>query len=160
MQRTTESMIRITWKKALRRAVLSGAVASIASAATLALCGKIERGTAPGPINGPSQWVWGRHAAHRREAAARYTLIGYLIHHMAATGWAILHEKYLRPARAPGSAFREVRNGAATAAVACLVDYRLTPKRLEPGFDAQLSRKSLVLVYAAFAIGLAITSRK
>jgi hypothetical protein len=39
------------------------------------------------------------------------------------------------------------------------VDYKLTPRRLQPGFEAQLSKKSLVYVYAAFAIGLAIGAR-
>mgnify|MGYP006154148737 CR=1 FL=1 len=36
------------------------------------------------------------------------------------------------------------------------VDYKLTPRRLQPGFEAQLSKKSLFLVYAAFAVGLTV----
>jgi hypothetical protein len=51
-----------------------------------------------------------------------------------------------------------VAAAAATAATASFVDYQLTPKRLEPGFDKQLSRRSLAMVYAAFAAGLAIAA--
>ena len=49
--------------------------------------------------------------------------------------------------------------GAVTAAaVACFVDYRLTPRRLTPGFEHRLSSKALLAVYACFAVGLAIGS--
>jgi hypothetical protein len=44
---------------------------------------------------------------------------------------------------------------AATTAAACFTDYRLTPHRLQPGFEQHLSRTSLAAVYGAFALGLA-----
>jgi hypothetical protein len=46
--------------------------------------------------------------------------------------------------------------GAAVATLAATVDYTITPKRLTPGFEARLPVPSLVAVYAAFAIGLAL----
>jgi hypothetical protein len=36
------------------------------------------------------------------------------------------------------------------------VDYRLTPRRLMPGYERRLSQPSLLAVYAAFAAGLAL----
>lgn len=48
-----------------------------------------------------------------------------------------------------------VAAAAATSAVACFTDYRLTPRRLQPGFEQRLSTASLTAVYAAFAFGLA-----
>lgn len=42
-----------------------------------------------------------------------------------------------------------------TTALACFTDYQLTPPRLRPGFEQRLSRRSLLLVYGAFGIGLA-----
>ena len=42
--------------------------------------------------------------------------------------------------------------------LANVVDYQLVPKRLQPGFDKHVSRKSLFAVYAAFGLGLAIGS--
>ena len=49
-------------------------------------------------------------------------------------------------------------NHGPTGPLANIVDFQLTPKRFRPGFETQLSRKSLLAVYAAFAIGLAIAS--
>ena len=149
---------RKTWTQALQDGCFSGAVASILSAAALATCGRLEGGTAAGPMNGPSQWIWGRFAKHRRSASVRHTVVGYLIHHVMASGWAVLHEKTFGTTGSQRSAGRELRNGAATAALACFVDYRLTPKRLEPGFEAQLSKTSLLAVYSAFAVGLAVSA--
>jgi hypothetical protein len=40
-------------------------------------------------------------------------------------------------------------------ALAAFVDYRLTPKRLTPGFEAHLSRSSMLGVFAAIGVGLA-----
>lgn len=144
----------ISWRSALRRAWVSGTASSVASALMLAACGKLEGRSAAGPLNGPSQWVHGRSAAYRRRASLRHTLVGYLIHHLSAFGWAVLHERLFGRQSAPPSAGRQVLQAATTAVVANVVDLQLTPRRLRPGFDVQLSRKSLLLVYAAFAIGL------
>jgi hypothetical protein len=143
-----------TWKKSAQRAAYSGAAASLLSAGALALCGWLENRAAAGPLNGPSQWLFGRRAAHRRHATARHTLTGYAIHHATATGWALLHERFWGEGKAGESAAQRLARAALTATVANFVDYRLTPKRLQPGFEAQLSKVSLALVYAAFAVGL------
>ena len=144
------------WSDIARRAARSGAAASLLSAGVLALCGWIENRAAAGPINGPSQWLFGRRAAYRRDPSLRHTLTGMAIHHATATGWALLHEKLWGERKAEQTPGQRLARAATTAAVANFVDYKLTPKRLQPGFEAQLSKKSLVLVYAAFAVGLAV----
>ena len=146
----------MTWREAFDRALVSGSAASLLSAVALAACGKIERGTPFGPQNGPSQWIWGERAAYRRDASLRYTAVGYGIHHMTSLGWATLHEKHI--ARLVRDKPFPARLAAAglTALVANIVDFQLTPRRLKPGFEKQLSRKSLFAVYAAFALGLAL----
>jgi hypothetical protein len=45
---------------------------------------------------------------------------------------------------------------AATSAFAAFTDYKLTPRPLQPGYEKRLSRNALGVVYAGFAIGLAI----
>jgi hypothetical protein len=45
---------------------------------------------------------------------------------------------------------------AAVSALACFVDYQLTPERFRPGYEKRLSRQSLTMVYAAFGLGLAL----
>jgi hypothetical protein len=147
------------WKQASRQALVTGAVASAVSAAALALCGWVENRRAAGPINGPSQWVYGRWAARMRGPSLRHTLVGYAIHHLTATGWALLHERVFGGQKSAQSRGARLRRAAVTAATANFVDYQLTPKRLQPGFEAQLSRKALFVVYAAFALGLAISNQ-
>jgi hypothetical protein len=149
----------IGWKQAFHRARRSGAAASLLSAAALAVCGKIECNSATGPLNAPSQWLWGEGAARRRRASLRETAVGYAIHHGTSVGWATLHEKLVGGgARSLGG---DLHAGIATAAVACLVDYKVARGRLQPGFDKHRGKRSHVVVYGAFAIGLALgTARR
>jgi hypothetical protein len=144
----------IDWATAARRALVSGSVASILSTAMLAACGRLENGSAAGPVNGPSQWIWGRSAARVRRPSLRHTLTGHAVHHFCSCGWALLHERWHGNDSRPHAV---VAKAAATAALASFVDYQLTPKRLRPGFETQLSKPSLLAVYGAFALGLAIT---
>ena len=137
-------------------ALISGAVASLLSAVVLAASGQIENRRPAGPINGPSQWIYGRAAASARKPSLRHTLTGLVIHHVTATGWALLHERIFGSPKAQQTFAARLGRAALTATAANIVDFQLTPKRLQPGFDVQLSRKSLLAVYAAFAIGLAL----
>lgn len=142
-----------SWKQAFARAQWSGSAAAILSAVALAACGKLERNSAAGPLNGPSQWLWGESAAWRRRASVRETVAGYVIHHAASLGWAILHEKYA--AHRKTSAPKQLLAAGLTAGFACFTDYVIARGRLQPGFDKQLSKRSLAVVYGAFALGLA-----
>jgi hypothetical protein len=144
------------WRTAWHRALRSGSTAAVLSGAVLALCGKLENNAPAGPLNGPSQWIWGERAGYRHRPTWRHTATGYAIHHAASLGWATLHEKHvarLAEGRPPLARFAAA---ALTAAFACWVDYRIARGRLQPGFEKQLSRSSLLLVYSAFALGLAV----
>jgi len=144
------------WKTATRQALVSGFTSSLLSTAVMALAGKVERNAPAAPLNGPSQWVFGRSAAYRRSATLRYTLTGFLIHHLMATGWAVVHERMFGRHKKDQTPIQRLGYAAVTAAAANFIDYRVTPRRLQPGFDAQLSRKSLFAIYAAFAVGLTV----
>lgn len=148
-----------SWRQALRDGVVSGSAASVASTAALALCGRLEDGHAAAPTNATSHWLWGDGAARISRPTLRHTAVGYTIHHAASVFWATLYEKWFGEAPLRGATAATVaRNAAVVAALACFVDYRLTPERLRPGFEKRLSRKSLLAVYAAFAAGLAAGS--
>src|SRR5690349_14866869 len=82
-----------TWRQTMHDAWLSGSAASISSTRCLAGVGKGELNRSAAPINGPSQWIWGRHAPYKNRFSLRYTVVGYLIHHAASVFWAILYEK-------------------------------------------------------------------
>jgi hypothetical protein len=143
------------WRRALRDSAVSGSAASVLSSVALALCGKRERSHPAAPTNATSHWVWGDEAFRRDRPSVRYTLIGYGIHHAASIFWATLYERALAAVGAPSPAMKWGAVGA-VAALAYFVDFRLTPRRLTPGFEKRLSRRSIIVVYSAFAAGLAL----
>ena len=143
------------WKQSLRTGALAGSLASITSMAALLVAGRRQAGTPIAPLNAISHWIWGDRALRQEQADLRHTLTGYLIHHAASVFWGVLYARAWatrREAQAP----RPALAGAAVASsVACFVDYRLTPRRLTPGFEHHLSRPALGMVYGCFALGLA-----
>lgn len=146
------------WSRTIRAGLVSGAVASIASTIALSILGKAELGKSAAPVNGPSQWIWGRHAPYQDHFSLRYTIVGYAIHHAASVFWAIWYEK-LRQRFPPAKSTAAVLAPAvATTAAAYAVDFHFTPKRLTPGFEHRLSQPSLLIVYGTFALGLAATA--
>ena len=148
----------VQWKKAARRGVFSGTLAGLASAAVLAVCGQIENRRAASALNGPSQWLWGERAAHERRATLRHTVPGMMIHHLTSIGWATLHEHRFDASAQRKSALRHGIEAAGTTALAYFVDYHLTPKRLQPGFEKHLGKTSFFAVYASFGAGLALAT--
>ena len=144
------------WTTSMQRGVVSGAASSIVSSAALALLGRTETGSAYAPMNAVSHWIWGDEAAEHDEFSLKYTITGYAIHHVSATIWSVLFEKLAGEKLDRKDVRVTLATSAATSALACFVDYKLTPKRLNPGFEMRLSKKSMAGVYAAFAVGMAL----
>ncbi len=144
-----------SWKTAIRRGLMSGSTASLLSTLALAVAGKRETGSVVAPTNAISHWIWGDKAARHDEPSLRYTLLGYAIHHVSATFWAVLFERVMGGRLDRNNVPTTVAASAAASAVACFTDYQLTPRRLHPGYEKRLSTPALALVYGAFAIGLA-----
>ena len=142
-----------SWRESARRGTTSGTWAAIASGIVLIVCARLERQQPLAPFNGPSQWLWGEREARRTRADWRHTALGYGIHHASAIMWATLHEKTHATASSRPSV--EIARAGATTLLAAFVDYTLTPRRLQPGFDKHLSIPSIAGVYIAFGLGLA-----
>ncbi|MCE1191583.1 MAG: hypothetical protein LWW96_05450 [Acidovorax sp.] len=126
------------------------------SAVALALAGRREARSAAAPLNAVSHWYWGPRALWRQGVDGKHTLAGYATHHGASVFWAALFAALLERRPALNTPQPLVYASAATAAVACFVDFQLTPKRLTPGFEHRLSRPALAATYLAFAAGLAL----
>jgi hypothetical protein len=146
-----------TWKQALREGAVSGSLASIFSAAYLALAGQ-RRGEPAAPLNAVSHWFFGNRALRKDEPSRLYTATGYLTHHGASIFWGVLHAKAWGARPEAKQPLPAIAGAVAAAGVASFVDYQLTPKRLTPGFEHRLGEPEMVNVYACFAIGLAIGS--
>lgn len=144
------------WQTSLQRGLVGGAASSVVSTAALALLGRGEAGSAYAPTNAVSHWIWGDEAAEHDGFSLKYTITGYLIHHASATFWSVLFEKLAGEKLDRKDLRVTLAASAATSAIACFADYKLAPKRLYPGYEKRLSKKSLAGVYAAFAVGLAL----
>jgi len=146
------------WTNTLKEAAIPGMIAGLASALALIVRGRHDTGHAPAAINAPSQWIWGKPALRQNRSSARFTATGMAIHQASSLLWAFVNQMLLsrtavsRPNRALGTA-------ALTTAMAAWVDLCLVPERLSPGFQHRLSKRSLVMVYALFGLGLALGSR-
>jgi hypothetical protein len=138
----------------LVRALLTGTVASLASAAALALLAKAEGKGAVQPINATSHWLHGEKAAECNRLDARHTLVGFATHYASAVFWALPFEFWRARRRRP-AAGALLRGACVTSAIAAAIDYGVTPKRLTPGWELVLGKRSLAVTYAALAIGLA-----
>lgn len=147
-----------TWTEAARAALTSGSAASALSAAMLSALGRRQSGSALAPINAISHWYWGDRAAAVEQADVKHTLAGYLTHHVASIFWAVFFEKWFGE-RARHSTRDALVGGALTATLAAAVDYTITPKRFTPGYELRLKWSSLVWVYGAVALGLALSAR-
>lgn len=145
------------WRKALNDGAFSGGLASALSSLVLAWRGHIDLGAGAAPLNAPAHWLT-RRALAREGSSLHYTPVGMVIHHLSSIFWAFFYELAASRCRRDSRA-QAVRDAAAVAALAALVDYRVVPQRLTPGFEQRLTRRSLVWVYVAFAAGLVLGTR-
>ena len=145
-----------TRKTVLMHGALAGAMASVLSTVALSSAGRRETGSSTAPVNAVSHWFWGDEAFDHGELDIKHTLVGYLAHHGAATFWSMLYAVACnnRPQLRTPSAV--VAGALATSAIANFTDYKLTPRRLMPGYEQHLSKKSLLVAYLCFAAGVAV----
>lgn len=141
----------------IRQGAISGTLSSVLSIAALAFGGRRDAGSAVAPLNAPSHWLFGDEALRANRPSWRHTLTGLAIHQGSSMLWGVLYDRIFCRERRRQSLGRVAAGAVGFTAVAALVDLKLVPSRLTPGFEHRLSRKSLVLTYGAFAAGLAIT---
>jgi hypothetical protein len=146
---------RSRWPAFLTEGLLSASL----SAATLMWRGRSERGSAAAPINAISHLVWPRAALRHGEPSLRHTGTGAALHYASSLLWGGLYS-WLRHRRRRPNAANAVFDAAAVGAVAAVVDLKLMPPRLTPGFERKLSRPGVGWVYVALAAGLALGGLK
>jgi hypothetical protein len=137
-----------------KTALVAGASASAATAATVALASVAETGSPWPALNAISRMVRGNHAPWRSEASWKYTGTGALLNTAAVFSWAAVYA-VLRGPRTRTDYARALTAGVATSALAYVVDYHVVPDRFTPGFEKRLPDRSLGLIYAVLAVGLA-----
>ena len=136
-------------------ALLAGTVAAAVSEWALARRGRRDTGRPAAAVNAPSHWLWGEEAIRSDGPDLRHTAVGTAVHWASSLLWSTAFTALRAVRRAPDTG-NALTDAATVAAVAAWVDLRVVPRRFTPGFERHLSGKSLVLVYAGFAAGLAV----
>ena len=138
------------------RLIVSGCLSGLAVAAVAAWRARVEGRSAWRPINGMSHMVWGRRAAVQERVTVRFTGAGLLLNGFACGCWAWLY-RLMHPLRpGPFPFVRSAGRAIGVSALAYVTDYYLVPRRLTPGFELTLSRRSFPWVYGALAAGLVV----
>ena len=151
----TERMDTEPWKQSLREGVVAGSLGGWLSTVALACLGPRQAGSAAAPINAVSHWLWGDESLRENRATWRHTLAGLLTQQAAAVLWATLYARIYGHREEAKRLPQAIAGGIATSAVAYVVDYTVTPKRLTPGYEHRLDGKGMLAVYAALALGFA-----
>lgn len=140
----------------MRDALITGSIACLATLAAAAWCGARKNGNAVAPINATSHVLWGDEAAGARSLDVRHTVPGVALNESACVLWALLYEKAFGTAAERGRTGAALAGAGGIAALACLVDYHLVSRRLTPGWELQLDRRALAVIYAALALSLPV----
>ena len=136
-------------------ALISGSIAGVATTVTLALLARAEGKGVLQPTNSTSHWLHGERAGAVQDADLAHTAVGYATHHGSAVFWAFPFEwwRSRSPDRSPAGI---ARDACMMAAIAAAVDYGMVPKRLTPGWESVLSKRSIAATYVALAAGLTV----
>ena len=134
--------------------ILTGTAASIATGAALALLARAEGKGASQPINATSHWLHGPDAGRVRGLNVAHTATGYATHHASCIFWALPFEWWLS-SREERTAAEVLGLAGAVSGIAAVVDYGIVPRRLTPGWEHAVSRRSVAATFAATALGLA-----
>jgi hypothetical protein len=134
--------------------VACGTGAAVASGLALVAAAQIEGRSVTQPFNATSHWLWGQEAGRRTDVSAAYTGTGVATNVAASMFWGAIFATHLA-ARPRHSTGQILRDAAVMGGIATVVDYGLVPKRLTPGWELALPKRSVGFTMAAMAMGLA-----
>ncbi len=135
--------------------LFSGFLGTVFSTVALVQASRRENVSGAAAINAISHWYHGDSSLHQQRVDVAHTGLGLLTHLGASVFWAGLFARVARNRPALRTTEGAVLGGVATSALACLVDYTITPSRFTPGYEHRLSKKALAGAYVALALGLA-----
>ena len=138
----------------LRDGAVRSQLVAASAALAVALVGQIENGDGIAPLNAVSHIAWGDESFERAELSLKYSGAGLALNQVSVTSWALLHEWIFGKARDEGKWQISLAGGFLVSALAYVVDFKLVPEKLKPGFERKLSSGGLLAVYLLLALAL------
>ncbi len=133
--------------------VITGLAGAAATSAAIAAFGQAKEGSAWTPFNAIAHMLFGESATPVEGFAPRETLSGLGLNVSALGVWGALYEKLAGKVPFPQS----LCAGALAAALIWLIDYKIVPERLRPGFEKRLGPDSIAAVYVLLALTLGLS---
>ncbi len=134
----------------LKDGAVTGIAGAAATTAIIAALGKAKGESAWTPFNAISHMLFGENAANVEGFNAKETLSGLGLNVSALGVWGGLYERLAGKVPFPQS----LCSGAAAAALIWLLDYKIFPERLRPGFEKRLGPESIAAVYLLLGLTL------
>lgn len=138
----------------VRLAVFCGVGAATCTLSALTLLARAEDKSPLRPLNATSHVFAGPAAGVEEDARPLLTGAGVAINIAASFFWGSITAALLASQERPSKA-KSIAAAAAVTGLAGLVDYGLVPKRLTPGWELALRKRSVVTAMAAMGLGLA-----
>lgn len=135
----------------MRYMLFSGLGASIAALTSVAALARSEGRPAVVPINATSKWFWGDGAGEQSRFDLKHTPLGIATNICAGMFWGALFGAVRDHRRT--APHQLVCDGAILAGTAGALDYGILPRRLTPGWELQISSRSVLLSLTAMAAG-------
>jgi hypothetical protein len=145
-------------KRFILNCFISGFAGGLVSHVVASVQSRKETGRSELPMHAVSHIAWGDAPESHKGRTMHNKVIGTALHHGACFFWSPFFEA-LFGKRAERSTPAALVGGATIATAAYITDYHIVSDRFKPGFDAYLSNRSMFLVYAGLAIGLAAGAR-
>lgn len=133
--------------------LITGLAGAAATTAGIAALGQAKEGSPWTPFNAISHMLFGDQAVDVEGFAPRETLSGLGLNVSALGVWGGIYEKLAGHVEFPAS----LGAGAAASALIWLIDYKVVPERLRPGFEKRLGPESVAANYALLALVLGLS---
>lgn len=140
--------------------VRKGQICTLATTGAVALCGQIESGKPFAPINAVSHITFGDEALTQDDFSLKYTVTGVMLNNSANASWAAVHEILFGEYQDEGNVPVSLAGGFIVSLLAYITDFYVVPKRITPGFEHRLSKRSLLFVYILLALALGLSGRR
>ncbi|MCE9557836.1 MAG: hypothetical protein K8R88_02685 [Armatimonadetes bacterium] len=141
----------------LHNIVTMGLWSAVFTTVAVMVFAALEKVSVWSPLNAIAHIFFGDEAIGVNRPVTKCLVSGTILNLGAALGWAAIAEfGYYFLKISAGHVFPTVALSAAVTVLAYITDFVIVPKRLTPGFEHVLSRRSLYLVYGVLALALTL----
>ncbi len=139
--------------QSLTRGLKTGFALAAATNAAIMLASDKENNAPWAALNSVAHIIDGDQREQPAEYSPRESWLGIGVNGTAMCAWGVLYEGALLVTRTKSSVWTAILG----TTVAYLIDYKVVPKQFTPGIEKRLSHNSVLIAYAAIALGFALS---